>query len=336
MPDADLVLEGGGVKGISLVGAISVLEEHGYVFHRVAGTSAGAIVASLVSAGMNATQLQQVMRTIDYNRFQDPNALDHLGKVGEVLSVLFHKGIYRGDYLKDWLTEQLAGCGPNGVRTFKDLAAIDPGGDLTPETAYKLVVMTSNVSDNCLTRLPWEYDRLGVQRDDQLVADAVRMSMSIPFFYEPVEFQGRWFVDGGMLSNFPIDTFDRTDDKAPRWPTLGVKLSAKPDANLRRTTDISGPLGLAKAMIATMTNFHDQMHLDDPSVMDRTIFVDCGQVRATDFNLTDADKKMLYANGRAAAEKFISTWDFDAYKAKYRKVDPSPTPPAAVPSGTTT
>ena len=45
MPDADLVLEGGGVKGIGLVGAISVLEEHGYVFHRVAGTSAGAIVA---------------------------------------------------------------------------------------------------------------------------------------------------------------------------------------------------------------------------------------------------------------------------------------------------
>ena len=48
---ADLVLEGGGVKGIALVGAISVLEERGYGFRRVAGTSAGAIVGALVAAG---------------------------------------------------------------------------------------------------------------------------------------------------------------------------------------------------------------------------------------------------------------------------------------------
>ena len=51
---ADLVLEGGGVKGIALVGAISVLEERGYEFRRVAGTSAGAIVGSLVAANARA------------------------------------------------------------------------------------------------------------------------------------------------------------------------------------------------------------------------------------------------------------------------------------------
>ena len=71
--------------------------------------------------------------------------------------------------------------------------------------------------------------------DDQLVADAVRASMSIPFFYEPLRFRRRdadgkqvvsVMVDGGMLSNFPIDVFDRTDGKPPRWPTFGIKLSA--------------------------------------------------------------------------------------------------------------
>ena len=51
---ADLVLEGGGVKGIGLVGAIAVLEERGYLFNRVAGTSAGAIVGALVAAGFAA------------------------------------------------------------------------------------------------------------------------------------------------------------------------------------------------------------------------------------------------------------------------------------------
>ena len=57
----NLVLEGGGVKGIGLVGAISVLEEHGFSFVRVAGTSAGAIVGSLVAAGFTSAELHTLM-----------------------------------------------------------------------------------------------------------------------------------------------------------------------------------------------------------------------------------------------------------------------------------
>ena len=68
---ADLVLEGGGVKGIALVGAISVLEERGYQFRRVAGTSAGAIVGSLVAANARAAELQEIMRAVDYRGFRD-------------------------------------------------------------------------------------------------------------------------------------------------------------------------------------------------------------------------------------------------------------------------
>src|SRR2546427_11861073 len=79
---ADLVLEGGGVKGIALVGAISVLEERGYGFRRVAGTSAGAIVAALAAAGMRAPDLSAVMGTVDYRRFRDGDLLDHLGAFG--------------------------------------------------------------------------------------------------------------------------------------------------------------------------------------------------------------------------------------------------------------
>jgi predicted acylesterase/phospholipase RssA len=55
---ADLVLEGGGVNGIALVRVISVLEQRGYRFRRVAGTSAGAIVGSLVAANARAAELQ--------------------------------------------------------------------------------------------------------------------------------------------------------------------------------------------------------------------------------------------------------------------------------------
>jgi predicted acylesterase/phospholipase RssA len=53
----DLVLEGGGVKGIGLIGALAVLEERGYVPQNVAGTSAGAIAAALIAAGYSAGAL---------------------------------------------------------------------------------------------------------------------------------------------------------------------------------------------------------------------------------------------------------------------------------------
>ena len=69
------MLEGGGVKGIGLVGAISVLEAAGYRFERVAGTSAGSIVGALVAAGMTSAEMYDVMTTLDYRKFQRPHAV---------------------------------------------------------------------------------------------------------------------------------------------------------------------------------------------------------------------------------------------------------------------
>src|SRR5205823_10897945 len=102
-----------------LVGAIAVLEEKGYVFHRVAGTSAGAIVGALVAAGMKSAQLQDLMAKVQYGKFEDKGFLDHLGLVGKGASLLFEKGVYEGKYLRDWLDGQLAAVG-SGVHTFGD------------------------------------------------------------------------------------------------------------------------------------------------------------------------------------------------------------------------
>src|SRR4029078_9982 len=104
--DADLVLEGGGVKGVGLVGAYSALTDAGYTFHRIAGTSAGAIVGALIAAGMGQEDLKDIMRTGDYGRFQDEGFIDHLGLVGKGFSVLFEKGIYEGHYLVEWLRSE--------------------------------------------------------------------------------------------------------------------------------------------------------------------------------------------------------------------------------------
>src|SRR5919112_859863 len=63
--DVDLVFEGGGLKGIGLVGAYSVLEEHGYTPQNMAGASAGAIVAALLAAGYTASELREIIATLD-------------------------------------------------------------------------------------------------------------------------------------------------------------------------------------------------------------------------------------------------------------------------------
>ena len=322
--DADLVLEGGGVKGIGLVGAFSTLVDHDYTFHRIAGTSAGAIVGALIAAGMPPEDLQRVMRTVDYGHFQDEGFVDHLGLVGKGISILFEKGIYEGRYLVEWLDGILMDL---GARTFGDLRIEDPNSSLPPERAYKLVIMTSDVTRGRLVRLPWDYPKYGLDADEQLVADAVRASMSIPFFYEPQRFYGRdeqgervrsFMVDGGMLSNFPIEVFDRTDGKPPRWPTFGIKLSSKPSAPELQRFEVNGALGLAKAMVGTMTNFHDQMHIDDPSVLARTMFVDTQHVKATDFDIDEPQQDMLFTNGERGAGKFLSGWDFERYVEEFR------------------
>jgi NTE family protein len=332
---ADLVFEGGGVKGIALVGAYSVIEERGYAVRRVAGTSAGSIVGALVAAGMSAEEMREEMRTLDYSSFQDEGLLDRVPLVGKPLSLLFERGIYEGRYAHTWLQGLLK---RRDVTTFADLPYDDPDFPLEDENQrFSLVVMVSDVSRGCLRRLPWDYRRYNCAPGEQAVADAVRASMSIPFFFEPVLLRDRetgkdsTLLDGGMLSNFPVDVFDARG-REPRWPTLGLKLSAKAKSAEGTICDVHGPVSLATAMVKTMSSFYDRLHIDQPSVQDRTIFIDTGKIQAIDFDLTREQSDWLFEQGRAAAAKFFDGgdgqpgWDWDAYKAKYRRADDSEQP----------
>lgn len=312
---ADLVLEGGGVKGIGLLGAVISLSSAGYTFPRVAGTSAGAIVGALVAASVAAgrplDRLVEVMRQLDYRQFRDETPLDHLGVVGKGTELLVGRGIYKGDFLVHWLDGQLKEI---GVETFGDLKIADrddPGTGLRAEQRYRLVVMTSDISRGQLVRLPWDCGRYGIDADLYRIVDAVRASMSIPFFFKPSVLRGKHgesatVVDGGMLSNFPIECFDRPDGQS-RWPTFGVKLSARPAATVRAmATDNTFELGIA--CLQTLLGAHDQYHLDSENVSQRTIFVDTLGVSGTNFDIDRATQDQLYANGAKAATDFTASW----------------------------
>lgn len=329
---ADVVLEGGGVKGIALVGAIEVLENAGYTFERVAGTSAGSIVGSLVAARIPATDLREIMQETDYHRFQDKRPIERFtGPIGTLLSLLLENGIYEGNYLVDYLRTHLK---ERHVGTFGDLRCDpDPESALPADQRFRLVVMTSDLTERRLVRLPWQSrDCFGTDPADLDVALAVRASMAIPFFFEPYRCDvtvthpdgsrhrvRHTFVDGGMLSNFPVEVFDRPSGEAPRWPTFGIKLSAKiEDKDKSLPKRVHGPIDQFMAMIGTLTSFHDALYVNRADVQARTIFVDTFGVRATDFDLDRDTQQRLYDSGRRAAETFLGTWSFEDYVATYR------------------
>ncbi|GAB2847814.1 patatin-like phospholipase family protein [Lentzea nigeriaca] len=305
----DLVLEGGGVKGIALLGAVLVLADAGCRFQRIAGTSAGAIVAALVAAyqkeGKNLAELADVMRDVDYRRFADePWPQRVTGVAGDALAAFVHGGSHGGDYLVEWLTPLLEGV---GVRTFADLRCPDEGGSLQDHQKYSLVVHASDLSRRALVRLPWDYALYDLNADDQSVVDAVRASMAIPFYFRPVHVATRrgtcTWVDGGLLANFPITVFDRTDGAAPRWPTWGVKLSGRPVAGQDRP--VRTVPGIAVNCLRTLTGDWNQYRLDSEGVGRRTMFVDTMNVSATDFGISRAEQEKLFENGRQAAREFL-------------------------------
>ncbi len=376
-PCADLVLEGGGVKGLALVGAVDALVAAGYRFPRVAGTSAGAIVAAFVAALQHAGEplerLADVARTVDYRRLRDRGPFGRIAgplrPVIDGLSLAFENGVFEGDYLSSWLRGAL---GDLGVRTFADLrldrpptplpagppTAVSAGRDapealaaggvavLTeggapdggapdrhplPQHRYALVVTASDVSRQRLVRLPWDYPRYGLDPDEQLVADAVRTSASIPFYYEPMTLRSpdrsvSTLVDGGVLSNFPIALFDRTDGRPPRWPTFGVRLSARDRPCT--ATPVTGPVSLALLLVETLIEACDAQHIDDPCVQARTVFVDTSGISPVDFALSPEQQEALLDHGRQAARAFLATWDWPAYLARCRSSDVPSEPPA--------
>jgi len=119
----DLVIQGTGVKAAGALGAIMALHDAGYRFHRMSGTSSGAIVGALVmayqTAGRDLHALEEVMTSLDYSQILKKAPLERLpGGMGQGVETLLHGGAYTVDSLRDWLAGELAEV---GIAKFGDL-----------------------------------------------------------------------------------------------------------------------------------------------------------------------------------------------------------------------
>jgi NTE family protein len=317
----DLVFEGGGVKGVGLVGALAVLEEQGFEPQNVAGASAGAIAATLLAAGYRAAELREIVLNLDFRSFEDRAWEDRVPLVGTPLSILKDQGVYEGAAFAAWMRGLLEG---KGVRTFRDL--VHPAFAEDERYRYRVNVIASDLTAHRLLVLPQHARTLGIEPDDLDVALAVRMSTSIPFFFEPVRIlhpetgDEHLIADGGVLSNFPVWLFDQ--DGEPDWPTFGLLL-VEPDPRApigaripqpaRAGRWVGGTIGYVRSLIQTMLEAHDRLYLEQADFA-RTIPVESLGIGTTEFDLARERAEALYASGRRAATEFLDRWDFEGYK----------------------
>ncbi|MDQ0208982.1 patatin-like phospholipase family protein [Alkalicoccobacillus murimartini] len=293
----DAVFAGGGVKAFAFLGSLGVLEKRGYEFERVAGTSAGSIVAALLKAGYTSSEMMDILNDIHIESFKDER-LSYLPlTVIKWLQVYFKLGLYKGDALESWIRELLKA---KGIVTFGDLPA------------QSLRVVVSDLSKGQMVVLPDDLDKYGIRAESFSVAKAIRMSCSIPYFFEPVKLYDRsghfsYIVDGGLLSNFPIWLFRDGEKNTWRRPVIGMQLTPKIDE--RPPHKIKNAIDLYKAVFDTMTSAHDTRHIEDEDARN-VIFIPVTDIKATDFNLTTIEKQELITLGESKTNKFLGRWTY--------------------------
>ncbi|MBV7508266.1 patatin-like phospholipase family protein [Bacillus sp. sid0103] len=299
---ADAVFEGGGARGIAFIGAIQALEEENVEWQRLAGTSAGAVIAALLASGYKSNEIRDHLSKLDFSKLRGRSYINRIPIFGTLLELMLHLGIYKNDYLEAWLDSLLL---EKGIKTFADL----------PEE--KLKIIASDVSNGQMLILPDDLERYGMTPADLKVSTAVMMSASLPFFYRPVIWKSKdrkksYILDGGLLSNFPIWIFD-TDN--PRFPTFGFRF-VKDKVNIDAV--IPTPLHLFKNIFKTMLQAHDLRYLNKETI-ERTIQIPTGDINATDFELDKDEIDFLYISGYTSTKEFLSKWDFEQYKVNRLK-----------------
>lgn len=287
----DGVFSGGGIKGFAFVGAIQVLEERDFQFKRVAGTSAGAILASFIAAGYTAKEIEKMLDELQLKTLLDPPKGARTLPFMKWLNLYFRLGLYKGKALEKWFYKKLA---EKDVYTFDDL----------PRGALRLV--TSDLTNGRLIVLPDDLNYYGINWKKFPVARALRMSCGIPFFFEPIKIKNgkgeSIFVDGGVLSNFPLWIFDNGNKERP---LIGLKLSHRREDMAPQK--ISNGLNMFEALFITMKNAHDERYISRKHEKN-IIFIPIEDYTSTQFDLDEETKEILIEIGRERTGKFLETW----------------------------
>jgi NTE family protein len=327
----NLIFEGGGVKGIAYVGAMQVLEQRGILQNiiRVGGASAGAINALLFALGFDIPSQRKILKHTDFKKFMD----DSFGIIRDIRRLAKLFGYYMGDFFSNWVGDLIKEKLGNKKATFKDLKNANK-----PD----LYMIGTNLST--------EYSEVfSIERQpDMPLAEAVRISMSIPLFFAAKRYGPREdvYVDGGAMLNYPIKLFDREryidmkkEDIAARMTdyynienarfllenqgrsryvyncqTLGMRLDTREEIALFRYNEpikekrIKTFTDYARCLLSAIMQVQENQHLHGDD-WQRTIYINTLDVKTTDFDISDNKKEALLQEGIKGSENYFKWFE---------------------------
>ncbi len=263
-------------------------------------------------------------------------------------------GLNPGDEFHTWLTNALVGFKiynvdellermqdvPETITIRKDKNG-DPVNEMTDiEGTIDLAIVAAEVGTETKVIFPAMRDLFYKNLEKINPADFVRASMSVPLFFKPFELEDiprgrdvqlRWkriakylgeipekaiFVDGGIMSNFPIDLFHKVHIVPPR-PTLGVKLGIE----RTKLNKITGITGLISSCFDAARNLRDFEFVDkNQDFKNLVAYIDVGKIDWLDFNVPDDVKIELFRRGALKAKDFLEKFDWEAYKDIRRSI----------------
>jgi NTE family protein len=312
----NLVFEGAGIRGIAYSGAIQVLEQQHVLTEvkRVGGTSAGAIIALMIALGYNAQEITSITVKTNYKKFNDGSYF-FAGGLNRMKNFF---GWYRGKEFEKWLAEIIdAKAGDNNL-TFTQMK----------QKGFRDLYVTGT-SLNQQRLIVFSYENF----PDMKVKDAVRISMSIPLYFEAVFIDSTGniikhpknkegvniMVDGGLVSNFPIRLFDSTKYVSGssenifiyNEQTLGFRIDNAAQIANDSTTNTLAPMRITNLKEYTSAFYNiiiENLNRQALTKKDweRTVSINDGNISPRIRRLSNEEIKTLITNGEKAAANYLN------------------------------
>lgn len=299
-----LVFCGGGSLGIGHIGALAEWEKMGGYRNltHVCGSSVGAIVAAAVAAKASVEFMKSTLFNLDLKQFEDNST----GLIRDLYRLVKKWGWNKGDAIKEW-TENLM-CELTGEH------------HITMKQLYEKSQIHLTITYWSFRYRKTKYIDY-ITQPDTTVADAIRMSSSIPIYYQAV-----WrkslnseqqevldaILDGGTMDNFPIGTLH--SQGVPPEKILGFKLCGTEELNEYEAEkngeeiDYGLPDGIVEALVVLVSAMREQsmkVHVRKSDWM-LTVKIPVGGLKSTDFDMNDAQKNWLFESGEQAMRSYVN------------------------------
>jgi predicted acylesterase/phospholipase RssA len=265
-----LVISGGSVRGIAHLGALQCLSEMNLLdeIDSMAGSSIGGLIVALLCIGYKPLELYEFNKKYQFERLKQLDYDDFF----------FSYGIDKGKRVEFVIKKLIKHKLGNEDVTLKEVF---------DKTKINLFLTTSCLNDDSVKYLNH------VDDPDLPLHLAIRMSISIPIFYVPVLYQGKYYIDGGCKDNYPINLFhDRKEY------VLGLCIRQH---GANRT--INGFTDYMYYLVMCMINHSSR---DLQFYKDKTILISIQDIGVFDFDLTVEKKEYLFKTGFDAAATYYA------------------------------